>query len=84
MIDPAAARRHARAAERAGKGLSARSAAFLEHDPEKWKPVFPKRSCSAKEHDPEKWKPVFPKSMPSGLTRGIMRYLKVRAPTDSV
>jgi len=65
MIDPAAARRHARAAERAGKGLSARSAAFLEHDPEKWKPVFPK-------------------SMPSGLTRGIMRYLKVRAPTDSV
>ncbi|MGO9049150.1 MAG: hypothetical protein ACLQFW_20095 [Xanthobacteraceae bacterium] len=58
MIDPAAARRHARAAERAGKGLSARNAAFLEHDPEKWKPVFRKRSRSAKEHDPEKWKPV--------------------------
>jgi GntR family transcriptional regulator/MocR family aminotransferase len=33
----------------------------LEHDPEKWEPVFGQRSCSKKEseHDPEKWGPVF-------------------------
>src|SRR5260370_17634773 len=43
-----------------GKGIAARQASAerhhaLEHDPEKWKPVFRKRSCSNKkitlEHD---------------------------------
>jgi hypothetical protein len=28
---------------------------FLEHDPEKWEPVFGKDHAPAKEHDPEKW-----------------------------
>jgi hypothetical protein len=32
----------------------------IEHDPEKWKPVFGK-DHAAREHDPEKWKPVFGK-----------------------
>jgi hypothetical protein len=34
---------------------------FLEHDPEKWKPVFGQDHAQTKklEHDPEKWKPVF-------------------------
>src|SRR5215470_5112575 len=32
---------------------------LLEHDPEKWTPVFRNRSCSKVEHDPEKWTPVF-------------------------
>jgi hypothetical protein len=26
---------------------------FVEHDPEKWEPVFPKRSCSNKKMDDE-------------------------------
>jgi hypothetical protein len=49
----------------------ARLITALEHDPEKWVPVFPRdkrqafaqRSCSNKkiEHDPEKWVPVFRK-----------------------
>jgi hypothetical protein len=41
-----------------GRNIGIRPAA-LEHDPEKWIPVFGKRSCSNKEHDPEKWMPVF-------------------------
>src|SRR6516164_2649623 len=54
----------------------------LEHDPEKWVPVFGKRSCSnmkleqdddsatnypAPEHDPEKWVPVFGKRSCSNM-----------------
>jgi hypothetical protein len=31
----------------------------LEHDPEKWVPVFGKDHAPQLEHDPEKWVPVF-------------------------
>jgi hypothetical protein len=36
---------------------------LLEHDPEKWMPVFRKDHAPTKkpEHDPEKWMPVFRK-----------------------
>jgi hypothetical protein len=33
----------------------------LEHDSEKWGPVFGKNHAPAKEHDPEKWGPVLGK-----------------------
>jgi hypothetical protein len=37
----------------------------MEHDPEKWEPVFRKGHAPVKEHDPEKWKPVFRKDQAS-------------------
>jgi hypothetical protein len=33
----------------------------IEHDPEKWIPVFGKDHAPPIEHDPEKWIPVFGK-----------------------
>src|SRR5712691_6034911 len=50
-------------------GPAPRRAIFLEHDPEKWAPVFGTDHAPAKEHDPEKacselglgWAPVFGK-----------------------
>jgi hypothetical protein len=35
--------------------LNASDAVLVEHDPEKWEPVFGKRSCSNKklDHDPD-------------------------------
>jgi hypothetical protein len=36
------------------------SSAALEHDPEKWEPVFREdHAPTTSEHDPEKWEPVF-------------------------
>jgi hypothetical protein len=55
----------------------------LEHDPEKWNPVFRKDHASLKvEHDPEKRDPGFPKSMPSGLIRGIVLKQKLEQDAD--
>jgi hypothetical protein len=44
-------------------GGGERQANELEHDPEKWEPVFGKDHAQTKklEHDPEKWEPVFEK-----------------------
>jgi hypothetical protein len=47
----------------------------LEHDPEKWKPVFRKDHASPK-HDPEEVETGFPEK--------IMLHQKDRAPIDSI
>ncbi len=36
-----------------------RARSRLEHDPEKWTPIFGQDHASDKRHDPEKWLPVF-------------------------
>jgi hypothetical protein len=42
-----------------GTGFPTRSAQNIEHDPEKWIPVFRQDHAQNIEHDPEKWIPVF-------------------------
>jgi hypothetical protein len=59
--------------------FSLRRAEGIEHDPEKWEPVFGKDHAPAKEHDPEKWEPVFgkdhaPKKPAPDLIRGRNRF----------
>ena len=38
---------------------AAGQALAVEHDPEKWEPVFGQDHAQTNEHDPEKWAPVF-------------------------
>jgi hypothetical protein len=38
-----------------------RELSILEHDPEKWIPVFGKDHAQMLKHDPEKWIPFFGK-----------------------
>jgi hypothetical protein len=52
-------------------------AARLEHDPEKWEPVFRKDHALAIEHDPEKWEPVFRKDHALAIEHDLEKWDRI-------